>query len=100
MLSTIKIIQFHAKREKNFWLFTENVVSHCRDLGIYCPATAYVSLKQLEVTEKSYRGSLPLSLLSSESWMFVKESPHRKKNETSTHEPWVNKQYFMKSKNT
>ena len=53
MLSTIKFIQFHAEREKNFWLFTENIISHRRDLGIYCPATVYVSLKQLEVTERS-----------------------------------------------
>ena len=35
-------------------------------------------MKQVEVVERSYRDNLPLSLLSCESRMFVKENPEKK----------------------
>ena len=42
------------------------------------PANVSVSLKRVEVTDRSLRKS-PLPLLSCESWMFVWENPDRKK---------------------
>ena len=37
-----------------------------------------VSVEQVEVVETNYSDSLPLPLLSCESWMFMKENPGRK----------------------
>ena len=39
-----------------------------------------MSVKRVEVVERSLIDTLPLPLLSRESWMFVKENPNRKKN--------------------
>ena len=39
-----------------------------------------MSVKPVEVVEMIYGDSLPLHLLSSESWIFVKEKPDRNKS--------------------
>ena len=54
----------------------------CADVqrwALFCNCLFNVSIKRLELVEKSWRDSLPLPMLSCELWMFVKENPDRKK---------------------
>ena len=48
------------------------------------PAYIQVSVKRVEVVERTQRNSLPLTQLSCELWMFVKENMDRKKKKSLT----------------
>ena len=48
-------------------------------LGSNHPANVYMSVKLVEVVERTLRNSLSLSQLSCESWVFVKENLDKKK---------------------
>ena len=78
-----------------FWVAPVAILLSEVPIGLRAPSASYlqrwalcsnrlanvkVSVKRVEVVERSSRDRLPLPLLSCVSWMFVKENQDRKKN--------------------